>query len=102
MSVAGHDKEAKKQMAASGITRRPEDDLNCIGVECFKLSFIMTAATLISAIVSLILVLRTRKCNKSDIHQRFREAAAKSAADKGEMEQYNDGRQKGRSPIIGF
>lgn len=62
----------------------------------------MTAATLFSAFVSLILVLMTRKFYKSDIHQRFREAAAKSAADKGEMEQYNNGTQKARSPIIGF
>ncbi|RVW12270.1 hypothetical protein CK203_108755 [Vitis vinifera] len=41
--VAGHlyDKEAKRQMAALGIQRKLGEELNCNGVECFKLAFII-------------------------------------------------------------
>uniref|UniRef100_A0A2N9I952 Nodulin-like domain-containing protein n=1 Tax=Fagus sylvatica TaxID=28930 RepID=A0A2N9I952_FAGSY len=46
MRVAGHlyDKEAEKQLAALGLTRKAGKDLNCSGVECFKLSFIIITA----------------------------------------------------------
>ncbi|KAJ1691770.1 hypothetical protein LUZ63_015925 [Rhynchospora breviuscula] len=69
--ITGHlyDKEAQKQN-----TTGKKGDLTCLGVQCFKESFlIITIVTFIGALVSLILVWRTRNFYKGDIYAKFRD-----------------------------
>ncbi|XBI66645.1 protein NUCLEAR FUSION DEFECTIVE 4-like [Triticum dicoccoides] len=75
--VAGrlYDAEADKQ-PGGGFTAGGGRDKVCLGVECFKRSFlIIAAATVFGALVSLVLVWRTWSFYKGDIYARFRDGA---------------------------
>ncbi|GJN18679.1 hypothetical protein PR202_gb05866 [Eleusine coracana subsp. coracana] len=72
--VAGHlyDVQAAKQHGGT----LAGGDKTCIGVDCFNKSFIIiTGATMVGVLVSLVLVWRTRSFYKGDIYARFRNNA---------------------------
>lgn len=77
-----YDREAKRQMEALGEMRKVGEELNCIGVECFRLAFLIIAGTtLIGMFVSLLLVARTRSFYKTDIYSKFRETNEEKKGD---------------------
>jgi hypothetical protein len=95
--VTGHlyDKEAKKQLDAKGVQRQLNEELNCVGASCYKLSFIIiTAATLIGAFVSLILVARTIQFYKGDIYKRYRSEPVEVEEDTTEMKVVQSGGER--------
>ncbi|KAL6607930.1 hypothetical protein ACP70R_040993 [Stipagrostis hirtigluma subsp. patula] len=78
--VAGYlyDVEAAKQHGGT----LAGGDKTCIGVQCFKKSFlIITAATAVGVLVSLVLVWRTRSFYEGDIYAKFRDDGAAAAKD---------------------
>ncbi|OIT26837.1 PREDICTED: protein NUCLEAR FUSION DEFECTIVE 4-like [Nicotiana attenuata] len=69
-----YDKEALKQLASKGMTRSMVKELVCIGKQCYRNSFIILACVnAFGALVSLILVWRTKDYYKTDIYKRFRD-----------------------------
>ncbi|XP_031388084.1 protein NUCLEAR FUSION DEFECTIVE 4 [Punica granatum] len=89
-----YDSEAVKDLRRKGLERSDVKELTCIGAHCYRLSFIvLTLVTLFGAIVSLVLVARTREFYKGDIYKKFR--------DEVEMPQKMDNKDKDVSTVKG-
>lgn len=69
-----YDREALKELAKKGISRSSVKELTCIGTQCYRLPFIILASvTFFGALVSYILVMRTKEFYKGDIYKKFRD-----------------------------
>ncbi|PON98666.1 Major facilitator [Trema orientale] len=82
-----YDREAMRQLRALGHERKAGEQLSCNGGECYRLSFlIITGVTVFGALVSIVLVLRTRKFYRSDIYKRFTKREVASLTEESVME----------------
>ncbi|WCJ41581.1 Major facilitator superfamily protein [Euphorbia peplus] len=68
-----YDNVALKQLQEKGLDRSSVKELVCLGVNCFKLPFIILACVAFcGSLISLFLVMRTRKFYSGDIYKKFR------------------------------
>ncbi|XP_030468951.1 protein NUCLEAR FUSION DEFECTIVE 4 [Syzygium oleosum] len=75
-----YDREALKELSRKGMSRDSVKELTCMGRHCYRLSFIiLTLVTLFGALVSLILVARTREFYRGDIYEKFRDTVEDSS-----------------------
>ncbi|GER44567.1 major facilitator superfamily protein [Striga asiatica] len=78
-----YDRQALRELARKGMTRSDVKELTCIGAMCYRLAFVILASiTFFGAVVSLILVARTREFYRGDIYKKFRDG---DEGDKGEL-----------------
>ncbi|KAI3417288.1 Nodulin-like domain-containing protein [Psidium guajava] len=75
-----YDREALKELSRKGMSRDSVKELTCLGRHCYRLSFIiLTLVTLFGALVSLILVARTKEFYRGDIYEKFRDGVEESS-----------------------
>lgn len=78
-----YDKEARKLLEKGIVARSADKELTCIGKQCYRISYVVLACSnVFAALVSLVLVFRTRKFYSGDIYKRFREQMEKDDRDK--------------------
>lgn len=86
-----YDREAMKQLSRKGLTRSMVRELTCIGSQCYRLSFLILAGVnLFGGVVSLILVMRTRRYYKTDIYKKFRDEMEAIEMEKAEENNNNN------------
>lgn len=72
-----YDKEALKQLADKGLTRSMVKSLTCIGEQCYRVSFLVLAfVNVFGALLTFLLVFRTRKYYSGDIYKRYKDQQA--------------------------